>query len=123
MVLSVTAILLTMGMAIILLTEYGNPNTLGAMPLPEKLLNAFFQSVTSRTAGFSTINMAYMADYALFFIMFLMFVGGVSGSAAGGIKVNTFGLVLATIWASIRGREHPGIFGKEFMTQQIFRAL
>jgi len=123
MVLSVTAILLTMGMAVVLLTEYGNPNTLGVMPLSEKLLNAFFQSVTSRTAGFSTMNMADMANYALFFIMLLMFVGGASGSAAGGVKVNTFGLVLATIWSSIRGREHPGAFNKEFMNQQIFRAL
>ncbi|MDP3878850.1 MAG: TrkH family potassium uptake protein [Dehalococcoidales bacterium] len=123
LVLSMTAVLVTMGMAVVLFTEYGRPDTLGAMTLSEKLLNAFFQSVTSRTAGFSTIHMANMANYALFFIMLLMFVGGASGSTAGGIKVNTLGLVLATIWSSIKGREHPGAFGKEFMNQQIFRAL
>lgn len=123
LVLSVTAALLALGMAVVLLTEYGRPDTLGAMPLPEKLLNAFFQSVTSRTAGFSTMNMANMTDYTLFFIMLLMFIGGASGSTAGGIKVNTFGLAFTTIWSSIRGKEHPGAFSREFTNQQIFRAL
>lgn len=123
MVLSITAILLTLGMFVVLLTEYTDPNTLGSMTLSQKFLNAFFQSVTSRTAGFSTLNMAYTADYALFFIMLLMFVGGASGSAAGGVKVNTVGIVFATIWSSIKGRENPGTFGKEFMIHQIYRAL
>jgi trk system potassium uptake protein len=123
MVLSMTFVLLMAGMAVVFVTEYGNPSTLGSMSLPEKLLNAFFLSVTSRTAGFSTIPIGAMTHYALFFIMLLMFVGGASGSAAGGIKVNTLGLIVATIWSSIKGREHPGAFGKEFMNQQIFRAL
>jgi trk system potassium uptake protein TrkH len=55
--------------------------------------------------------------------MLLMFIGGASGSTAGGIKVNTFGMLIATIWDSIRGKEYPGIFGREFTSQQIFRAL
>jgi len=52
-----------------------------------------------------------------------MFIGGASGSTAGGIKVNTFGMLLATIWSAVRGKEHPGIFGREFTAQQIQRAL
>ncbi len=123
LVLSITAILLLAGTVILLLTEYANQGTLGLMPVHEKLLNAFFQSVTSRTAGFATLNIGNMTDYALFFIMILMFVGGASGSAAGGVKVNTLGLVFATIWSSLRGREHPGVFDREFMNQQVFRAL
>jgi trk system potassium uptake protein TrkH len=93
------------------------------MPLPQKLLNSFFQSVTSRTSGFSSFTTANMTDYALFFTMLLMFVGGASGSTAGGIKVNTFGMLIATIWDSIRGTEYPGAFGREFTSQQVFRAL
>jgi len=123
LVLSVTMILLTLGMIIILLTEFNDSDTLGAMSWPQKFLNAFFQSVTARTAGFSTIDMANIADYALFFTMILMFIGGASGSTAGGIKVNTFGMLFATIWSSIRGKEYAGAFGREFRTQQIYRAL
>jgi trk system potassium uptake protein TrkH len=79
--------------------------------------------VTARTAGFSSVNMANIADYALFFTMMLMFVGGASGSTAGGIKVNNFGMLAATIWSALRGREHAGAFGREFATQHIHRAL
>ena len=123
LVVYTTVALLALGMVVILLTEYNDPDTLGIMSIPEKLLNSFFQSVTARTAGFNTIDMANVADYALFFTMILMFIGGASGSTAGGIKVNTFGMVIATMWSSIRGREHVGAFGREFTTQQIYRAL
>jgi len=123
LVLYTTGILLALGMIVILLTEFNDSDTLGVLSLPEKLLNAFFQSVTARTAGFSTINMANVADYALFFTMLLMFVGGASGSTAGGIKVNTFGMIIATMWSTVRGKENAGAFNKEFTIQQIHRAL
>jgi trk system potassium uptake protein TrkH len=55
--------------------------------------------------------------------MFLMFVGGAAGSTAGGIKVNTFGMLAATIWSTIRGREQAGAFGREFSSQQLYRAI
>jgi len=122
-VLSTTVLLLALGTMVILLTEFHDSDTLGALPFPQKLLNAFFQSVTARTAGFSTITVANLANYALFFTMLLMFVGGASGSTAGGIKVNTFGMLVATIWSTIRGKEHAGAFGREFSAQQTNRAL
>lgn len=52
-----------------------------------------------------------------------MFIGGGSGSTAGGIKVNTFGLLITTVISSAQGKEHAGAFGREFRTEQIFRAL
>jgi len=122
-VLMTTAILLALGMIVILLTEFSNPDTLGALPWPQKALNAFFHSVTPRTAGFSTIDIGRLADYSLFFIIILMFIGGASGSTAGGVKVNTFGLIAATIWSSLRGRQYAGAFEREFRTQQVYRAL
>jgi trk system potassium uptake protein TrkH len=100
-----------------------NPATLGPLPLSQKILNAFFHAVTPRTAGFATLNVGSFAVYSLFFTIFLMFVGGASGSTAGGIKVNTFGLLIATILGTLRGKEKAGAFGREFTTQQIYRAL
>lgn len=123
LVLSTTALLLALGMVVVLLTEFNNNETLGSLSPPLVILNAFFQSVTARTAGFSTINMSHMANYALFFMMFLMFIGGASGSTAGGIKINNFSMLAATIWSTLRGKEYPGAFGREFGIQQIHRAL
>lgn len=122
-VLTTTLALLAVGTIVILVTEFNNEATLGPMSWPQKVLDAFFQSVTPRTAGFNVIKIGSMAVYSLFFTIMLMFVGGASGSTAGGIKVNTFGMLLATVWSTIRGKEHPGAFGREFRPQQIHRAL
>jgi trk system potassium uptake protein TrkH len=122
-VLTTTGILLILGTGVLLLTDFNNPATFGSLPASGKLLDAFFLSVTSRTAGFSTINMGNVAAHTLFFIMLLMFVGGASGSTAGGIKVNTFGMLIATIWSTLRGKDHAGAFGRQFTQQQINRAL
>jgi len=123
LIVSVSAFLLVLGMAVVAVTEFTNPGTIGTMSLPEKVMNIFFLSASSRTAGFSTFTTANMTDYALFFTLLLMFIGGASGSTAGGIKVNTLGIIIATIWSSLRGKTFPDIFGKELINQQIFRAL
>lgn len=123
LVLAASAILLTGGTVIYLAAEYFNPGTLGSMNFPAKLLNAFFQSATTRTAGFNSVNVSALLDCSLFFTILLMFIGGASGSTAGGIKVNTFGLLAATVFSTIQGREHAGAFGREFRTEQIYRAL
>jgi trk system potassium uptake protein len=123
LVLLITLILLTSGTIIVLAAEYNNPQTMGNMPLPVKMLNSFFQSVTARTSGFNTINTGSLTLYALFFIIILMFIGGSSGSTAGGIKVNTLGLIVITVWNTIRGREHPEAFGREIHLEQIFRGI
>jgi trk system potassium uptake protein len=123
LVLAATAALLVAGTGMVLLTESFNIATLGDLAAGYKVLNAFFQSVTSRTAGFSTINMAGLANYTLFVMVMLMFIGGASGSTAGGMKVNNFGMLTATVWSTIKGREHAGAFGREFSVQQINRAM
>ncbi len=123
LVLSTTVALLVAGTVVILLTEFIEPAAFGTIPLPQKVLTAFFQSVTARTAGFTVIHVGSLTPYALFFTMFLMFVGGGAGSTAGGIKVNTFGMIAATIWSTIKGREHAEAFGREFSIQQLHRAM
>jgi trk system potassium uptake protein len=123
MVLLITCLLVFLGTLIVLIFEFNNPLTLGPMSISDKILNAFFQSVTSRTAGFNVISIGSVTLISLFTIMLLMFIGGASGSTAGGIKVNTFGLIVATVWNTLRGKENPGAFGREFHLQQVFRAM
>jgi len=123
LVLTATALLLTLGTLVILNAEFSAPDTMGQLSVTQKIINAFFQSVTARTAGFSSISMANVTDYSLFFIMILMFIGGAAGSTAGGIKVNTFAMLSTTIWSTVRGKEHPDAFGREFTTQQILRTM
>jgi trk system potassium uptake protein TrkH len=123
MVIAVTVVLLIAGTVVLLAMEYNNEDTLGPMSFPQKLLSAFFQSVTPRTAGFNVIMIGRMTAYSLFFTIMLMFVGGASGSTAGGVKVNTFGVLVATVWSSLKGREHAEAFGRELRPQQIHRAL
>ncbi len=120
-VLLSTATLLAAGALLFYLFEA--PRLLRDVPVGTQFLSSLFQSVTARTAGFSTINIGSLANYALFFVMLLMFVGGASGSTAGGIKVNNFSMLILTMWTTVRGREYPGAFGREFTAQQIYRAL
>jgi trk system potassium uptake protein TrkH len=123
LVLTTTFSLLALGTVFFLLAEFSNPATTGPLSLPHKLLVAFFQSVTPRTAGFTAIDVGKMVVPSLFFTMFLMFVGGASGSTAGGVKVGTLGLLSATVLSSLRGKEHAGAFGREFNFQNIQRGL
>jgi len=123
LILWTTIALLVIGTVIMLLTQFTDSTAFTDLSTPYKMLSAFFHSVTTRTAGFTTIQIANLAPYALFFTMFLMFVGGASGSTAGGIKVNTFGIIMATIWSTLKGKEHAEAFGREFNQQQIYRAI
>ena len=89
LVLIVTALLLAVGTAAFAALEWHNPGTIGGLPAGKKLLAALFQSVTLRTAGFTTINQAHLTDSSQLLSVLLMFIGGASGSTAGGVKVAT----------------------------------
>jgi trk system potassium uptake protein TrkH len=118
-----SAALLGAGFLVLLAAEAGNPATLGPLDWPQKVLCALFQSATPRTAGFTTIRVGEMREYALLFTMFLMFVGGATGSTAGGVKVNTVGVLAATVRSILRGDEHPRAFGREYETHTVYRAM
>jgi trk system potassium uptake protein TrkH len=122
-VLVFTGVLLVLGTLFYLGSEFSNPSTLGQLQFPQKLLVAFFQSVTPRTAGFSAIDIGSLRQISLFFTMFLMCVGGAAGSAAGGIKVNTFGVLTMTILSTLRGDENIGAFGRHLTKETIYRAM
>lgn len=123
MVLLTTLLLLILGTLFYLAVEFSSPATLGPSSLPQKLLVSFFQALTPRTAGFTAVDIGKLMATSLFFTIFLMFIGGASGSTAGGVKVNTFGLLIAAVLSSLKGKEHASAFGREFDSSNIYRAL
>ncbi len=89
------------GFVLLFLMEYSNPDTLANLPIHGKLLAAWMQSVTARTAGFTTIDITKMHDSSTLLVMGFMFIGGGSLSTAGGIKLGTFIILLAAMWSYI----------------------
>lgn len=108
LVLSVTAVLIVGGAAMFRLAETGE-ELAGAGP-GTQVLASLFQSVTSRTAGFNTIDTAALAPAALFVVILLMYVGGSPGSAAGGVKTTTLGVLALASWSRLRQRSHVNAF-------------
>lgn len=123
LVLITTAMLLFGGMLLILLTEWNNPGTLGGMSVSEKLTAAFFQSATLRTAGFAGIDQGALTDGGKAVSMFLMLIGGSSGSTAGGLKTVTFIVLMLFIGAKLRGREHVTVFKRTIPEKSVMNAL
>jgi trk system potassium uptake protein TrkH len=122
-VLLTSALLLIGGAVAIALLEWDNPATLGAQAEPQRLLNATFESISLRTAGFSSMNVTAYVDGTLFIVMALMFIGGASGSTAGGIKVSTFSTLFIAIASTARGRPSAEAFGRRISQTVVYRAL
>lgn len=101
--LLVSGLLVPLGALFVLAAEWGNPATLGGLSGPGKGLTALLHSVMTRSGGFSTVDVAAMHDGTWFGTDVLMFIGGGSASTAGGIKVTTFAVLAAVIWAELRG--------------------
>jgi len=116
-----TVVLLIAGTGAILLLEWNN--MLVGLPLAQKLMNAFFLSVSSRTAGFNTLDTGSLTNSTLMIVLWLMFIGGCPGSAAGGIKVSTFAALLALIHSKLSGRENAALFERRIPAKAISRAL
>lgn len=111
-VLLTTGLLLVAGTAFFLVAEWNNPATMGGENAFTKLLLSFFQSSTSRTAGFNQIDQALMTPGSKVFTMVLMFIGGSPGSTAGGVKTVTVAVLMLATIATLRGRSHISIFGR-----------
>ena len=110
LVVTATVVLLAGGTAAIWLAERNG--ALGAMPAGEALMNAFFQSVTARTAGFATLPIEQLAYPSLFVLLLLMFIGGGACSTAGGVKVTTAAVLAMEGFALVRRRWQTAAFGR-----------
>ena len=123
LVLLTTAGLLLLGWVVTCVLEWNNPGTLGNMSLGDKLLNGLFQSVTLRTAGFAAIDQAKLTEAGKAFSIFLMLIGGSSGSTAGGLKTVTFIVLLLFIAARARGRSTVTLFKRTIPQSQVLDAM
>ncbi|MGW8282494.1 MAG: TrkH family potassium uptake protein [Gemmatimonadota bacterium] len=109
-VLVVTAFLLVGGALLFLLFE--SHFDLESMGLPDRTVNAWFMSVTARTAGFNTVDYATATNASLLLTLGLMLVGGSPGSTAGGLKTTTVAVLLLLLWSRLRGRQQTSVFGR-----------
>jgi trk system potassium uptake protein len=121
LVLLANAILLLAGMGAFLIIEGGG--VLGQTSEGMRPLAALFQSVTARTAGFATVNFGEVQAVTLFLWMALMFIGGASGSTAGGVKLATVGVVAAALVSTLRGDDETQVFNRRVPTALVFRAM
>ena len=122
-VLTMTVFLLATGTLLFLIFEWNNINTLGALTIPDKLMASFFQSLTTRTAGFNTIDTAGLTNGSKLLTIILMFIGGSPASTAGGIKTVTFGIILIMALTVIEGKDRVGIFKRDISYSIVNRAI
>lgn len=115
--------LIVIGAVVIFLLEYTNPDTLGSLSWKGKILGSYFQSVTTRSAGWNSIDMSKLTDATLFFMILLMFIGASPTSAGGGIKTSTAGVLAAVLWALIRGRQDAELFERRIPQTIIYKAF
>lgn len=122
MVLVVTAALLGAGTLTFLVLEWTSPAMAG-LGTAERVLVAFFQAVTPRTAGFNTVPLSALAPGTIFLLIIFMFIGASPESTGGGIKTTTFGIILASIWATLRGATDTEFASRRIGQGQVTRAL
>lgn len=121
LVLVTTALLLVVPVPMFALFEWNH--TLAGLSVGDKLTNAFFLSVTPRTAGFNTIDYAQATDSTNFLTMILMTIGGSPGSTAGGLKTTAFALILLVAWSRFRGDETTVFANRSIPEDTIQRAI
>lgn len=122
LVLLASGILIVGGAALIGLLEWNNPGTLGEMDTPQKLLNAMFQSVTVRTAGFASVDQAALTEGGKAVSIVLMLIGGSSGSTAGGLKIVTVLVLILFVISNARGRKSVTVFHRTVPQEKIMDA-
>ncbi len=118
-VLILTFVITCTGALLLFVSE--QDTVLVGMSLPEAVTASFFNSVTSRTAGFNTVDLAQMSEAGKFIMMIIMFIGGSPGSTAGGVKTTTFMVIIAFLFANFAHTE-PNMFGKKFEDDAVKKA-
>jgi len=121
LVISISLGLIVIGAVLFFLIE--SNNTMAGLPTGKRVLGSLFQSVTTRTAGFNTVNIGSLATPTLCFFLIFMFIGASPGSTGGGIKTCTFGIVLATAFSMLRNKDRVSIFKRTIPKDIVRKAL
>lgn len=121
LVLITTAVLILGGAVLLGALEW--ERTLAGLSWYDRVVNAFFLSITPRTAGFNTINYTQAADSSNFLTILLMTVGGSPGSTAGGLKTTTLALVGLLAWSRFRGQSVTSVRGRSLRNELLGRAI
>lgn len=111
------------GMILFFVLEYTNNGTIGNMSLPEKIMASFFQSVTTRTAGFNTVPMGNLRSSSIFLFCILMFIGASPGSTGGGIKTTTIGVLIVYVISIVKNRQHTTLFNRRIDWEVMNKAI
>lgn len=119
--LSATLILILAGWVFFSIFEWNV--TLQGLPTPDRLVNSLFMSITTRTAGFNSINYAEATDSSNFLTILLMSVGGSPGSTAGGLKTTTFAVVVIVAWSRLRGMVSASVAGRTLPESTVQQAV
>ncbi len=115
--------LIIIGAVSMFIFEFSNPETLGALSLKGKALSALFQSVSPRTAGFNTVPLGSLREPSQIIMIILMFIGGSSGSTAGGIKTNTVAVLFFAAVSVFRGRKEAVVMKRRIPQDTVLRAF
>ena len=123
LVLSVYFSLTLIGFVFTLVFEWNNPGTIGSLPFGEKLLAALFHSVTLRTAGFNTVDLAALRPASKLLNSLLMLIGAAPASTGGGVKVTTIAVILLSIRMTLRGDHAVSVYKRSVSGELIRRAI
>lgn len=123
LVITATLILIFGGAVILFGLEFNNSQTIGGLPMKEKVLASVFQSVTTRTAGFLTVPQENLTPAASFLSIFLMFIGGSPSGTAGGVKTVTIVMLCLSALSIAKGRKDVEIFGRRISENYIRKGL
>jgi trk system potassium uptake protein TrkH len=118
-----TLFLLVSGSVLFLITEWNNPATLGSWSFPEKFLGAWFQSVTTRTAGFNTMDISQLSETAILMTMVFMFLGASPGGTGGGIKTTTLRVLFSATRSVLRGRNYVLCHQRKIPQEVILKSI
>ena len=115
--------LILLGTILIFIFEYANPLTIGEMSLFDKIQVSFFQSVTTRTAGFASIAQENLTNSSVFVCIILMLIGGSPVGTAGGIKTVTIAVLFSSAFATIRNKNSATLFGRRVSEKMVKKAI
>ena len=121
--ITVTAGLIFIGASLIFIFEYSNPMTIGELSLFDKIQVSFFQSVTTRTAGFASIPQENLTNASTAVSIILMIIGGSPVGTAGGVKTVTMAVLICSAIATIRNKKDATVFGRRISEESIKKAV